>query len=69
LYIDNLPEYGFGNQTNYATTGEYNTKGVLMSTFELGFTFKMGEKNAFMLLWFWIAVMEQSLIKKRTSLT
>lgn len=46
LYIDNLPEYGFGNQTNYAASGEYNTKGVFMSTFELGFTFKMGEKNA-----------------------
>jgi hypothetical protein len=46
LYIDNLPEYGFGNQTNYAASGEYNTKGILMSTFELGFTFKMGEKNA-----------------------
>jgi hypothetical protein len=25
---------------------EYKTKGVLMSTFELGFTFEMGEKNA-----------------------
>ncbi|MDI6047745.1 hypothetical protein [Flavobacterium yafengii] len=46
LYIDNLPEYGFGNQTNYAASGEYNTKGVFMSTFELGFTFKTGEKNA-----------------------
>jgi hypothetical protein len=46
LYIDNLPEYGFGNQTNYAASGEYNTKGILMSTFELGFTFQMGEKNA-----------------------
>ena len=46
LYIDNLPEYGFGNQTNYAASGEYNTKGILMSTFELGFTFELGEKNA-----------------------
>ncbi|MDI6034539.1 hypothetical protein QLS91_15775 [Flavobacterium sp. LB2P84] len=46
LYIDNLPEYGFGNQTNYAASGEYNTKGILMSTFELGFTFEMGEKSA-----------------------
>jgi hypothetical protein len=46
LYIDNLPEYGFGNQTNYAASGEYNTKGILMSTFELGFTFQIGEKNA-----------------------
>ncbi len=46
LYLDNLPEYGFGNQTNYAASGEYNTKGILMSTFELGFTFKMGEKSA-----------------------
>lgn len=46
LYIDNLPEYGFGNQTNYTATGEYNTKGILMSTFELGFTFQMGKKGA-----------------------
>jgi hypothetical protein len=46
LYIDNLPEYGFGNQTNYAASGEYKTKGILMSTFELGFTFQMSEKNA-----------------------
>ncbi|PWA10105.1 hypothetical protein DB891_05240 [Flavobacterium laiguense] len=46
LYIDNLPEYGFGNQPNYAASGEYNTKGILMSTFELGFTFEMGAKNA-----------------------
>jgi hypothetical protein len=46
LYIDNLPEYGFGNQTNYSGSGEYITKGILMSTFELGFTFQMGAKNA-----------------------
>jgi hypothetical protein len=46
LYLDNLPEYGFGNQPNYDASGEYNTKGVLMSTFELGFTFQMGAKNA-----------------------
>jgi hypothetical protein len=46
LYIDNLPEYGFGSQSNYAASGEYNTKGILMSTFELGFTFQMGEKSA-----------------------
>ena len=46
LYIDNLPEYGFGFQSNYAASGEYNTKGIFMSTFELGFTFQMGEKNA-----------------------
>jgi hypothetical protein len=46
LVIDDLPEYGFGNQTNYAASGEYNTKGVLMSTFELGFTFQMGKKDA-----------------------
>lgn len=46
LHIDNLPEYGFGNQTNYTASGEYNTKGILMSTFELGFTFQMGAKNA-----------------------
>jgi hypothetical protein len=39
LYINNLPEYGFGSQSNYAASGEYKTKGVLMSTFELGFYF------------------------------
>jgi hypothetical protein len=43
IYIDNLPEYGFGSQSNYAASGEYNTKGILMSTF--GFTFQMGEKS------------------------
>jgi hypothetical protein len=47
LYIDNLPEYGFGSQSSYSASGEYNTKGILMSTFELGFTFEMGEKSAF----------------------
>jgi len=46
LTIDNLPEYGFGTQANYTASGEYTTKGVLMSTFELGFTFDMGAKNA-----------------------
>jgi hypothetical protein len=39
-----LPEYGF-SQSNYATSGEYNTKGILMSTFELGFTFEMGKER------------------------
>lgn len=46
LTIGNLPEYGFGGQGNYSTSGEYNTKGILMSSFELGFTFDMGDKNA-----------------------
>ena len=46
LTIDNLPEYGFGNQTNYTASGEYKTQGVVMSSFELGFTFKVSEKNA-----------------------
>ena len=46
LTIDNLPEYGLGNQTNYSALGEYNTKGVVMSSFELGFTFKVSPKNA-----------------------
>ena len=46
LTIDNLPEYGFGGQGNYSASGEYNTKGILMSSFELGFTFDMGDKNA-----------------------
>lgn len=46
LFIDDLPEYGFGTQNNYAATGEYNTKGIVMSSFELGFTFDMGTKNS-----------------------
>ena len=46
LIITDLPEYGFGNQANYAATGEYPTKGIFMSSFELGFTFAVGEKNA-----------------------
>lgn len=46
LYIDNLPQYGFGGQGNYSATGEYDTKGILMSMFELGFTFDVGAKNA-----------------------
>lgn len=46
LNIDNLPEYGFGGNSNYSATGEYQTKGIVMSMFELGFTFNMGEKNA-----------------------
>lgn len=46
LTIDDLPEYGFGGQGNYSAVGAYNTKGILMSSFELGFTFDMGMKNA-----------------------
>lgn len=46
LNIDDLPEYGFGGQGNYAATGEYETKGIVMSMFELGFTFDMGVKNS-----------------------
>jgi hypothetical protein len=45
LTIDNLPEFGFGSQANYNATGEYQTKGILMSTFELGFTFELNEKS------------------------
>lgn len=46
LNIDDLPEYGFGSQSNYSASGEYNTKGTVMSMFELGFTFDMGAKNS-----------------------
>lgn len=46
LNIDDLPEYGFGKQSNYSASGEYKTKGVIMSFFELGFTFDMGVKKA-----------------------
>ncbi|MFC5980965.1 hypothetical protein, partial [Flavobacterium salmonis] len=46
LTIDDLPEYGFGGQDNYSSSGEYKTKGIIMSSFELGFTFDMGRKNS-----------------------
>lgn len=46
LTIDDLPEYGFGIQNDYAASGEYNTKGIIMSSFELGFTFDIGAKSA-----------------------
>ncbi|WP_170215527.1 outer membrane beta-barrel protein, partial [Flavobacterium flevense] len=46
LTIDDLPEYGFGGQSNYSASGEYQTKGILMSMFELGFTFDVGKRNA-----------------------
>lgn len=46
LTIDDLPEYGFGQQNNYSASGEYKTKGIIMSSFELGFTFDMGKKSS-----------------------
>jgi len=46
LTIDNLPEYGIGQQSSYSASGEYETKGTFMSSFELGFTFDIGKKNA-----------------------
>ncbi|MDI6047052.1 outer membrane beta-barrel protein [Flavobacterium yafengii] len=46
LNITDLPEYGFGGNSNYSATGEYQTKGIVMSMFELGFTFDMRENNA-----------------------
>jgi hypothetical protein len=46
LTIDDLPEYGIGQESSYSATGEYETKGILMSFFELGFTFDVGKKNA-----------------------
>ena len=46
LIIDNLPEYGIGQQSSYSAAGEYETKGIFMSSFELGFTFDIGKKNA-----------------------
>ena len=46
MTIDDLPEFGFGTASPYSQSGEYQTKGILMSSFELGFTFQMGEKNA-----------------------
>ncbi|TRX00599.1 outer membrane beta-barrel protein [Flavobacterium gawalongense] len=46
LNINDLPEYGFGGHDNYSASGEYQTKGTVMSMFELGFTFDMGVKNA-----------------------
>lgn len=46
LTIDDLPEYGFGGQANYSSSGKYSTKGIIMSSFELGFTFDMGSKHS-----------------------
>lgn len=46
LTIDDLPEYGFGRQNNYSSSGKYETKGIIMSSFELGFTFDMAVKNS-----------------------
>ena len=46
LNIGNLPEHGFGSLANYSAHGEYETKGIVMSMFELGFTFDMGLKNS-----------------------
>lgn len=46
LNISDLPEYGFGGVSNYSASGEYSTKGSVMSMFELGFTFDMGTKNS-----------------------
>jgi hypothetical protein len=46
LSIDDLPEYGFGTQSNYSASGEYQTKAIVMSMFELGFTFDMGPKSS-----------------------
>jgi hypothetical protein len=46
LTINDLPEYGFGQQSNYSSSGKYETKGIIMSSFELGFTFDMGKKSS-----------------------
>jgi hypothetical protein len=46
LTIFDLPEFGFGQQNNYSASGEYKTKGIVMSSFELGFTFDMGKKSS-----------------------
>lgn len=48
LTIDDLPEYGFGTQSNYSASGKYETKGVVMSMFELGFTFDIRKRMLFM---------------------
>jgi hypothetical protein len=46
LTIFDLPEFGFGQQNNYSASGEYKTKGIIMSSFELGFTFDIREKSS-----------------------
>lgn len=46
LYINDLPEYGFGAQSSYSSSGEYQTKGIVMSSFEIGFTFDVGTKGS-----------------------
>lgn len=46
LTISDLPDHGFGAQNNYSANGKYETKGVFMSSFEVGFTFDIGKKNS-----------------------
>ncbi|MBW1654572.1 hypothetical protein [Flavobacterium quisquiliarum] len=46
LTIDDLPEYGIGQESSYAASGEYETKGIFMSSFEFGFTFDIVKKNS-----------------------
>jgi len=46
LTINDLPEYGIGQGSSYSGSGEYETKGIFMSSFEFGFTFDIGKKNA-----------------------
>ncbi|HEU0124751.1 MAG TPA: hypothetical protein VFQ56_00465, partial [Flavobacterium sp.] len=46
LTINDLPEYGIGQESSYSASGEYETKGIFMSSFEFGFTFDISKKNA-----------------------
>jgi len=46
LNIEDLPQYGLGTQGSYSQSGEYQTRGIVMSMFEMGFTFDTGKKNA-----------------------
>lgn len=44
LIIDDLPEYGIGQQSSYSAAGDYETKGIVMSSLEFGFTFDLGKR-------------------------
>lgn len=46
LLITNLPSRGFGSQANYSASGTYKAENVFVSSFEVGFSFKVAKKSA-----------------------
>jgi hypothetical protein len=45
LLITDLPEYGFGTQSNYTKSSTYETKNFLATSFEVGIGFKFIKKT------------------------